>query len=36
MNELQFFNPDAEVRHTENRLPRWQQQGAVYEPIARK
>jgi len=30
MNELQFFNPYAEVRHTENRLPHWQQQGAVY------
>ena len=30
MNELQFFNPYAEVRHTENRLAHWQQQGAVY------
>jgi REP element-mobilizing transposase RayT len=30
MNELRFFNPYAEIRHTENRLPHWQQQGAVY------
>ena len=30
MNELQFFNPYAEIRHTENRLPHWQQEGAVY------
>ena len=30
MNELRFFNPYAEVRHTENRLPHWQQEGAVY------
>ena len=30
MNELQFFNPYADIRHTENRLPHWQQQGAVY------
>ena len=30
MTELQFFNPYAEIRHTENRLPHWQQQGAVY------
>ncbi len=27
---LRFFNPFAEIRHTENRLPHWQQQGAVY------
>ena len=30
MNQLQFFNPYAEIRHTEDRLPHWQQQGAVY------
>jgi putative transposase len=30
MPELQFFNPYAEIRHTENRLPHWQQNGAVY------
>ena len=30
MTQLQFFNPYAEVRHTENRLPHWQQNGAVY------
>jgi len=30
MNELRFFNPYADIRHTENRLPHWQQQGAVY------
>jgi REP element-mobilizing transposase RayT len=30
MTELRFFNPYAEIRHTENRLPHWQQQGAVY------
>lgn len=30
MNELQFFNPYAEIRYTANRLPHWQQQGAVY------
>ena len=30
MNELRFFNPYAEIRHTENRLPHWQQEGAVY------
>jgi REP element-mobilizing transposase RayT len=30
MNELQFFNPYGEIRHTENRLPHWQQQGATY------
>jgi putative transposase len=29
-SELQFFNPFAEIRHTENRLPHWQQNGAVY------
>jgi putative transposase len=30
VNELRVFNPYAEVRQTENRLPHWQQQGAVY------
>lgn len=30
MTELQFFNPYADIRHTENRLPHWQQKGAVY------
>jgi REP element-mobilizing transposase RayT len=30
MSELRFFNPFEEIRHTENRLPHWQQAGAVY------
>ncbi len=30
MNELRFFNPYADIRQTENRLPHWQQAGAVY------
>jgi REP element-mobilizing transposase RayT len=30
MTELRFFNPYAEIRHTANRLPHWQQDGAVY------
>jgi hypothetical protein len=30
MNELRSFNPYAEIRHTENRLPHWQQENAVY------
>jgi putative transposase len=30
MNEVRFFNPYAEIRHTESRLPHWQQQGATY------
>jgi putative transposase len=30
MTELRFFNPYDEIRHTENRLPHWQQNGAVY------
>lgn len=30
MSELRFFNPYAEIRHTENRLAHWQQDGAVY------
>ena len=29
-SELRFFNPYANIRHTENRLPHWQQVGAVY------
>ena len=29
-DEPKFFNPYAEIRHTENRLPHWQQEGAVY------
>ena len=30
MSELCFFNPYAEIRFTANRLPHWQQEGAVY------
>jgi hypothetical protein len=30
MTELQFFNPNGDVRVTSNRLPHWQQVGAVY------
>ena len=30
MNELRFFNPYADIRQTKNRLPHWQQQGAIY------
>jgi putative transposase len=30
MNNRRFFNPYADIRHTENRLPLWQQKGAVY------
>jgi putative transposase len=30
MDELHFFNPYAEIQHTQNRLPHWQQKGAVY------
>ena len=30
MDELLFFNPYADIRHTANRLPHWQQDGAVY------
>lgn len=30
MDTLRFFNPYAEIRHTENNLPHWQQHGAVY------
>jgi REP-associated tyrosine transposase len=28
--ELRFFNPYADIRFTANRLPPWQQEGAVY------
>jgi virulence-associated protein VapD len=28
--DLRFFNPYADIRQTKNRLPHWQQQGAVY------
>ena len=30
MNDLQFFNPYEDIRFTANRLPHWQQEGAVY------
>jgi putative transposase len=30
MSELRFFNPSADIRQTQNRLPHWQQEGAVY------
>ena len=30
MQELRFFNPYADIRQTKNRLPHWQQEGAVY------
>lgn len=30
MRDLQFFNPYGDIRHTANRLPHWQQAGAVY------
>ena len=30
MAELRFFNPYGEIRFTANRLPHWQQEGAVY------
>ena len=30
MAELRFFNPYAHIRFTANRLPHWQQNGAVY------
>ncbi|MGV3663138.1 MAG: REP-associated tyrosine transposase [Prosthecobacter sp.] len=29
-NDLQFFNPFAEIVHTSNVLPHWQQPGATY------
>ncbi len=28
--ELRFFNPYNDVRQSQNRLPHWQQEGAVY------
>jgi len=28
--DLHFFNPYAEIQQTRNRLPHWQQEGAVY------
>jgi putative transposase len=28
--DLHFFNPYADIRFTANRLPHWQQQGAIY------
>jgi putative transposase len=30
MDELRFFNPYSDIRETANRLPHWQQEGAVY------
>src|SRR5438132_583497 len=30
MNKLRFFNHYADIRQTKNRLPHWQQEGAVY------
>jgi len=30
MAKLRFFNPYADIRFTANRLPHWQQEGAVY------
>jgi putative transposase len=30
MAALRFFNPYADIRLTANRLPHWQQEGAVY------
>jgi REP element-mobilizing transposase RayT len=30
VKELCFFNPYADIRFTANRLPHWQQEGAVY------
>jgi REP element-mobilizing transposase RayT len=30
MTELRFFNPYADIRRTENRLPHWQQESGVY------
>jgi hypothetical protein len=29
-DEPTFFNPYTEIQQTENRLPHWQQEGAVY------
>jgi putative transposase len=30
MTDLRFFNPYGAIRQTENRLPHWQQESAVY------
>jgi putative transposase len=30
MEDRHFFNPFGDVRHTKNRLPHWQQEGAAY------
>jgi hypothetical protein len=30
MDDVQFFNPYDEIAFTANRLPHWQQKGAVY------
>jgi REP-associated tyrosine transposase len=30
MDQSRFFNPYADIRHSENRLPHWQQNGATY------
>jgi REP element-mobilizing transposase RayT len=30
VTELRFFDPYADIRFTANRLPHWQQEGAVY------
>ena len=30
MAKLHFFNPYSDIRFTANRLPHWQQEGAVY------
>ncbi len=30
MSEFQFFNPYDDIRFTVNRIPHWQQKGAVY------
>jgi putative transposase len=30
VSKLRFFNPYADIRFTANRLPHWQQEGAVY------
>ena len=30
IEQLQFFNPYAKIAQTKNRLPHWQQSGAVY------
>jgi len=30
VTDLRFFNPYADIRFTANRLPHWQQEGAVY------